>query len=172
MVVASPASEAAAVSHSSHRAASHFEQVLEPGEGLFLAANEPHAYISGECVECMAASDNVVRAGLTPKFKDVETLTAMLTYLDGPPHIIAGDEIAPHVLRYVTPVEEFMVRPSRPPADAMGSSIHHEHTQVDLPHADSRWCRLIVFLCSQEIRRVCRACLASPSYSSSKAPAR
>ena len=28
----------------------------------------------------MACSDNVVRAGLTPKFKDVATLCDMLTY--------------------------------------------------------------------------------------------
>lgn len=28
----------------------------------------------------MACSDNVVRAGLTPKFKDVDTLVSMLTY--------------------------------------------------------------------------------------------
>jgi len=53
---------------------------LKPGESLFLAANEPHAYLSGECVECMALSDNVVRAGLTPKFRDIETLCNMLTY--------------------------------------------------------------------------------------------
>ena len=53
---------------------------LSPGEGLFMAPNEPHAYISGDCVEIMAASDNVVRAGLTPKFKDVDTLLNMLTY--------------------------------------------------------------------------------------------
>ncbi|CAN7997566.1 unnamed protein product, partial [Ixodes hexagonus] len=53
---------------------------LSPGEALFLAANEPHAYISGNCVECMACSDNVVRAGLTPKFKDVDTLCSMLSY--------------------------------------------------------------------------------------------
>lgn len=33
----------------------------------------------------MACSDNVVRAGLTPKFKDVETLCNMLTYkMDSP----------------------------------------------------------------------------------------
>lgn len=38
-------------------------------------SNEPHAYISGNCIECMANSDNVVRAGLTPKYKDVKTLT-------------------------------------------------------------------------------------------------
>ena len=28
----------------------------------------------------MAASDNVVRAGLTPKFRDTDTLCSMLTY--------------------------------------------------------------------------------------------
>jgi len=82
---------------------------LEPGQALFLGANEPHAYISGDCVECMAASDNVVRAGCTPKFRDVETLTSMLTYSDGPPHILAGQELGARVLRYLPPVEEFLV---------------------------------------------------------------
>lgn len=53
---------------------------LQPGQAIFLAANEPHAYLSGDCVECMACSDNVVRAGLTPKLKDVPTLVSMLTY--------------------------------------------------------------------------------------------
>lgn len=32
----------------------------------------------------MASSDNVVRAGFTPKFKDVENLTSMLTYSYAP----------------------------------------------------------------------------------------
>jgi mannose-6-phosphate isomerase len=53
---------------------------LQPGQSFFIGANELHAYISGECVECMALSDNVVRAGLTPKLKDCETLCQMLTY--------------------------------------------------------------------------------------------
>lgn len=53
---------------------------LEPFEALYLGPNEPHAYLSGDCVECMACSDNVVRAGLTPKYKDVDTLCKMLTY--------------------------------------------------------------------------------------------
>ena len=42
---------------------------LKPGEAMFLRANLPHAYLSGNCVECMACSDNVVRAGLTPKVR-------------------------------------------------------------------------------------------------------
>ncbi|KAF3762869.1 mannose-6-phosphate isomerase [Cryphonectria parasitica EP155] len=53
---------------------------MAPGEAMFLRADDIHAYISGDIVECMAASDNVVRAGFTPKFKDVDTLVSMLTY--------------------------------------------------------------------------------------------
>ncbi|XP_023954073.2 mannose-6-phosphate isomerase [Bicyclus anynana] len=53
---------------------------LAPGQAIFLKPNLPHAYISGDCVECMACSDNVVRAGLTPKHIDVETLVDMLDY--------------------------------------------------------------------------------------------
>ncbi|ORC88321.1 phosphomannose isomerase [Trypanosoma theileri] len=53
---------------------------MEPGEGLFLSDSEPHAYLFGDGVEIMASSDNVVRAGLTPKWKDVPTLLSMLKY--------------------------------------------------------------------------------------------
>ena len=53
---------------------------LAPGDAMFLGPNVPHAYLSGDCVECMACSDNVVRAGLTPKLIDVETLCSMLEY--------------------------------------------------------------------------------------------
>ncbi|XP_031770343.1 mannose-6-phosphate isomerase isoform X2 [Galleria mellonella] len=53
---------------------------LRPGQAIFLKSNLPHAYISGDCVECMACSDNVVRAGLTPKPIDIETLIEMLDY--------------------------------------------------------------------------------------------
>ncbi|XP_078312252.1 mannose-6-phosphate isomerase-like [Crassostrea virginica] len=35
-------------------------------------------------MECMACSDNVVRAGLTPKYRDVHTLCEMLDYTGKP----------------------------------------------------------------------------------------
>lgn len=54
--------------------------ILKPGEAMFLGPNLPHAYLSGDCIECMACSDNVVRAGLTPKLIDVPTLCEMLIY--------------------------------------------------------------------------------------------
>ncbi|XP_011505532.1 PREDICTED: mannose-6-phosphate isomerase [Ceratosolen solmsi marchali] len=57
---------------------------LQPGEAIYIGANEPHTYLFGDCIECMACSDNVVRAGLTSKIKDIETLVSMLTYIGEP----------------------------------------------------------------------------------------
>eukprot|EP01135_Chromosphaera_perkinsii_P008189 Nk52_evm11s1178 gene=Nk52_evmTU11s1178 len=86
---------------------------LEPGEAVFLAANLPHAYLDGDCVECMACSDNVVRAGLTPKFKDVDTLCSMLTYDNGPlaSQILRGDDCPQDAKTriYDPPIEEFTI---------------------------------------------------------------
>ncbi|KAG5978128.1 hypothetical protein E4U55_006363 [Claviceps digitariae] len=72
---------------------------LQPGEAMFLVADDIHAYISGDIIECMAASDNVVRAGLTPKFKDVSTLVDMLTYNYAP---IDEQKMAPTEYPYAT----------------------------------------------------------------------
>lgn len=84
--------------------------LMAPGESFFMAANEPHAYVAGEILECMACSDNVVRAGLTPKFKDVQTLVDMLTYTMGGPSIDAGAPLEdPRIVRYTPPVPEFEV---------------------------------------------------------------
>jgi mannose-6-phosphate isomerase len=72
---------------------------LSPGEALFLQADDIHAYVSGDIIECMAASDNVVRAGFTPKFKDVPTLVSMLTYNYAP---IDEQKMQPTEYPYVT----------------------------------------------------------------------
>lgn len=40
---------------------------LQPGEAAFLGAGIIHAHLKGMCLEVMAASDNVLRAGLTTK---------------------------------------------------------------------------------------------------------
>jgi mannose-6-phosphate isomerase len=84
--------------------------LIAPGESFFMAANEPHAYVAGEIIECMACSDNVVRAGLTPKFKDVDTLVNILTYSMGGPSIDVGEPCGdPRILRYTPPTPEFEV---------------------------------------------------------------
>ena len=96
---------------------------LSPGEAMFLKADDIHAYVSGDIIECMASSDNVVRAGFTPKFKDIDTLTQMLTYSYAPieeqklvptdyPYATlnaAAYSSASSCLLYDPPIEEFSV---------------------------------------------------------------
>ncbi|KAL6725123.1 hypothetical protein Aduo_019935 [Ancylostoma duodenale] len=83
---------------------------LKPGQATFLGPNQPHAYLSGDCVECMACSDNTIRAGLTPKFKDIQTLCSNLTYCMSGPPIFAHTEVAPGTQLYAPPVPEFAVQ--------------------------------------------------------------
>ncbi|XP_030629894.1 mannose-6-phosphate isomerase isoform X1 [Chanos chanos] len=87
--------------------------ILRPGEAMFLSANEPHAYLSGDCVECMACSDNTVRAGLTPKYIDVNTLCEMLNYKPAPASSkifpCVQDSSDPCVYLYDPPIPDFTV---------------------------------------------------------------
>lgn len=53
---------------------------LQPGEAMFLYAETPHAYLRGTGIEIMANSDNVLRAGLTPKFMDVPELVENIKF--------------------------------------------------------------------------------------------
>lgn len=57
---------------------------LRPGEALYLPAGNIHAYLSGTGIELMAASDNVLRGGLTPKHIDVPELLHVLDFAPGP----------------------------------------------------------------------------------------
>lgn len=96
---------------------------LSPGQAMYLKADDIHAYISGDIIECMASSDNVIRAGFTPKFQDVSTLTDILTYDHNPPeqqllqpvdypYVTLNDKAyssASESLLYDPPIEEFSV---------------------------------------------------------------
>lgn len=57
---------------------------LRRGEALYLPAGNIHAYLSGLGVELMAASDNVLRGGLTPKHVDVPELLSVLDFTPRP----------------------------------------------------------------------------------------
>ncbi|KAG8924900.1 Mannose-6-phosphate isomerase [Tulasnella sp. 418] len=106
---------------------------LEAGQAVFLKANEPHAYIYGDIMECMATSDNVVRAGLTPKLRDVPTLVSMLTYHWGS----ADSQIMPprpfkscsRTTLYDPPIDEFSVLVT----DLQASGDEEIHEPVDGP---------------------------------------
>ena len=81
---------------------------LKSGEAIYTPAGIPHAYLEGNIVECMANSDNVVRAGLSPKFKDITQLTNILTYQFGKPELI-GKELNKNIHEYKVSAEEFRV---------------------------------------------------------------
>ncbi|XP_034031822.1 mannose-6-phosphate isomerase [Thalassophryne amazonica] len=94
--------------------------VLTPGQAMFLGANEPHAYLYGDCIECMACSDNTVRAGLTPKYIDIGTLCEMLNYSPAPTSAklfpVVQDSSDPCVSLYDPPVHDFTVMRIEVPA--------------------------------------------------------
>lgn len=76
---------------------------LKKGEAVYIDANEPHAYIQGDILECMACSDNVVRAGLSNKLKDTDTLVQMLTYNNAVPKITRGVQIDMYTTLFAPP---------------------------------------------------------------------
>ena len=85
---------------------------MRRGEAISLAANVPHAYLLGEGVECMAC-DNVVRAGLTPKFKDVQILCDMLDYSmrsDADNVLRAHATVLDYLVEFRPSVDEFSVQ--------------------------------------------------------------
>lgn len=79
---------------------------LKSGEAIFTDAGIPHAYIKGNIIECMANSDNVVRAGLTSKFKDAAILLEMLKFEGGKVPILSGQKNDGE-RKYSVPVDEF-----------------------------------------------------------------
>lgn len=83
--------------------------VLRRGEGIFLRAGLLHAYIAGLGVEIMAASDNVLRGGLTPKRIDVPELLSILDTTTGEVPVlrpVASDAVT----EYPVPVADFSLR--------------------------------------------------------------
>jgi mannose-6-phosphate isomerase class I len=61
---------------------------LRPGQGIFLAAGELHAYLQGTGIEIMANSNNVLRGGLTTKHIDTSELLRVLTFSAGPADVL------------------------------------------------------------------------------------
>ncbi|WP_327109858.1 mannose-6-phosphate isomerase, class I [Nocardia sp. NBC_01730] len=83
---------------------------LEPGQGLFLAAGNLHAYLRGLGVEIMANSDNVLRGGLTPKHVDVPELLRVLDFEPINLPVVLPEPAGGGSVRYRTPAPEFVLR--------------------------------------------------------------
>jgi len=103
---------------------------LEPGEAIYIPAGEVHAYLSGVGVEIMAASDNVLRAGLTTKHVDSDALLACAAFAPRPPDrpetLVSGSQSL--VRTYRAPIEEF----------ALLTADLHPSEPVTLPHDGPR----------------------------------
>ncbi len=77
---------------------------LQKGEAIYIPHGIPHAYIRGNLVECMATSDNVIRAGLTEKYKDIPALLECVTAASPLVFPVQGQSQV-----YRTPADEFRV---------------------------------------------------------------
>jgi mannose-6-phosphate isomerase len=80
---------------------------LAPGRTMFIPSGVPHAYLSGMAVEVMAASDNVVRAGLTSKRVDVPELIALLDPDAAPVLDLVPEQIGPAEVAWNPPAPQF-----------------------------------------------------------------
>ena len=81
---------------------------LNPGEAMFLFSETPHAYLQGVALEVMANSDNVLRAGLTPKYIDIPELVANVKFVAKPAAELLTQPVKNGAeLDFPIPVEDF-----------------------------------------------------------------
>lgn len=80
---------------------------LRPGDALYLPAGNIHAYLRGLGIELMAASDNVLRGGLTPKRIDVPELVSILDFSPFAVTPMVRERPAPGVEEFVPDVPDF-----------------------------------------------------------------
>ncbi|MDM4722611.1 mannose-6-phosphate isomerase, class I [Micromonospora sp. WMMA1363] len=80
---------------------------IAPGEAIWMPAGNLHAYLRGMGVEIMAASDNVLRGGLTPKRVDVDELLRVLRFEVLHDPVVRARTIAPGVVCWPVPVDDF-----------------------------------------------------------------
>ncbi|WP_203580569.1 mannose-6-phosphate isomerase, class I [Microbacterium hibisci] len=96
---------------------------LRRGQGLFVPAGVLHAYLEGLGVELMAASDNVLRGGLTPKHVDAAELVGVLDPTPSLPPIVTPRTVDDGVVRYDVPVSDFALLALTPSSEAIDLAL-------------------------------------------------
>ncbi|WP_058235194.1 mannose-6-phosphate isomerase, class I [Devriesea agamarum] len=86
---------------------------LEAGEAMFVPAGAVHCYLSGLAVEIMAASDNVLRAGLTPKRVDADEMLRCVSCVAAPPMRVAAERAVGGTDVFYAPVDDFELSVTR-----------------------------------------------------------
>ncbi|WP_409308798.1 mannose-6-phosphate isomerase [Pectobacterium sp. B1J-3] len=104
---------------------------LQPGQGMFLYAQTPHAYLNGVALEVMANSDNVLRAGLTPKYIDIPELLDNVKF-----------EAKPAAQLLTAPIKQGNELNFPVPVDDFAFSLHYLN---DSPQALSQRSAAIIF---------------------------
>lgn len=103
---------------------------MQAGEGIFQRARLPHAYLRGQNIELMAASNNVLRAGLTPKHIDLNELlrvvdtTAVHPAIIPPPPAGSSDPYS-----YPVPVDDYTLATARLPR---GETLHLQSREATI----------------------------------------
>jgi len=85
------------------------EVSLGPGEAIYLPAGNIHAYLSGLGVEVMAASDNVLRSGLTSKHVDVAEVLKLADFSELTDPKVRQKKLAEGLIEYPVDCSEFRV---------------------------------------------------------------
>jgi mannose-6-phosphate isomerase len=106
---------------------------LAPGEAIFLPAGNLHAYLSGLGLEVMAASDNVIRGGLTTKHIDQGELLKITDFSELLDPVVKPAKLAEGFIEYPVSAKEFRLYR----AELTGSNLLAD---LDLPAAAMLLC--------------------------------
>lgn len=88
-------------------------ELLQPGEAIYLGAQQLHAYLDGLAVEVMASSDNVLRAGFTEKHVDVAEVLRIVDPAELDTPRIAGRVLRPGLVAWQPEVPDFSLMRAR-----------------------------------------------------------
>lgn len=115
---------------------------LAPGESVYLGARQLHAYLSGIGVEVMAASDNVLRAGLTEKHVDVAELLRVLDTEELADPLFHCHQVSPGLVAYEPEVPDFRLLRARlcePGEPGEGALEADRRERAELVRLDARY---------------------------------
>jgi mannose-6-phosphate isomerase len=105
---------------------------LRPDEAVFMPAGNLHAYLRGVGVEVMAASDNVLRGGLTPKRIDVPELLRVLRFEVLSQPIRRPTVLEPGLVTWPVPVDDFVLHRARVGGDTPALTLPGSGPRVAL----------------------------------------
>ncbi|QAB16839.1 mannose-6-phosphate isomerase, class I [Leucobacter muris] len=124
---------------------------LDPGDAVYLRARQLHAYLSGIAVEVMASSDNVLRAGLTPKHIDIAELCRIVDTGEIAEPRFPGERVARGLVAWRPDVPDFALLRARlcdPEQSASGAAPADSAPSVDV----SAKCPLVLMVTSGRVR--------------------